>query len=136
MNRLKIVQRELDALEPRRKEAESFLRDQNELVCLQSRLWQSHMVDCRDHISRASESLAAVRHQIESEHAKHAEAQQASDSLRASHQAEVNACAEMETHVRDLTRAWESAEKLGIELNARHKMLTGKRKKLISSLTE
>ena len=37
INRLKIVQRELDGLEPRRKEAELFLRDQNDLMRLQSR---------------------------------------------------------------------------------------------------
>lgn len=136
MNRLKIVQRELESLEPRRKEAQQFLRDQNELTRLQSRLWQSFMHECRKHIALAAESLKAVQAQIEAEHAKYAEAQRGSEDLRAQHKAQAAQCAEMEAQLHELSRALEKAEKHGVELGARHKMLSAKHKKLTAVTTD
>ena len=46
MNRLKIVERERDALEQEKKEAEDFLRMQNEHVRALSRLWQWYVWKC------------------------------------------------------------------------------------------
>ena len=136
INRLKIVQRELDGLEPRRKEAELFLRDQNGLMRLQSRLWQAHMWDCRTLMAHAAESLASVQQRIESEQAKHTEAESGLTTVREQHKAHTEACSQMEQQARELTREMEMTEKHGVELNARHKMLSGKRKKLASALSE
>ena len=136
INRLKIVQRELDGLEPRRKEAELFLRDQNDLMRLQSRLWQAHMWDCRTLMAHATESLASVQQRIESEQARHTEAESGLTTVREQHKAHAEACAQMEQQARELARELEVAEKHGVELNARHKMLSGKRKRLASALSE
>lgn len=136
INRLKIVQRELDGLEPRRKEAELFLRDQNNLMRLQSRLWQAHMWDCRTLMAHAAESLASVQQRIESEQAKHTEAESRLTTVREQHKAHTEACSQMEQQARELTREMEMTEKHGVELNARHKMLSGKRKKLANALSE
>lgn len=43
MNRVKLVEREKSALEGRKKEADVYLRDQNELVHNQSALFQVNM---------------------------------------------------------------------------------------------
>ena len=136
MNRLKIVQRELEGLEPRRKEAELFLRDQNDLMRLQSRLWQAHMWDCRTLMAHAAGSLVSVQQRIEAEEAKHTEAESGLTSVREQHKAQAEACAQMEQQARELTREMEKTEKHGVELNARQKMLSGKRKKLANALSE
>lgn len=46
MNRLKIVERERDALEQEKKEAEDYLRLQNEHIKALSRLWQWYIWKC------------------------------------------------------------------------------------------
>ena len=46
LNRLKIVQRERDALEQEKKEAEDYLRLQNEHIRALSRLWQYYLWTC------------------------------------------------------------------------------------------
>ena len=46
MNRLRIVEREKNALEDQKKEAESYLRLQNEHVRALSRLWQWYLWQC------------------------------------------------------------------------------------------
>ena len=56
--------------------------------------------------------------------------------MREQHKAHAEACAQMEQQARELTRELEVAEKHGVELNARHKMLSGKRKKLANALSE
>lgn len=46
LNRLKIVERERNALEEEKKEAEDYLRMQNEHVRALSRLWQWYLWNC------------------------------------------------------------------------------------------
>jgi structural maintenance of chromosome 4 len=46
LNRLKIVERERNALEQEKKEAEDYLRMQNEHVRALSRLWQFYLWSC------------------------------------------------------------------------------------------
>jgi len=46
LNRLRIVEREKNALEDQKREAENYLRIQNEHVRAQSRLWQFYLWQC------------------------------------------------------------------------------------------
>jgi structural maintenance of chromosome 4 len=46
MNRLRIVEKEKNALEDKKREAEDYLRLQNEHVRAQSRLWQWYLWKC------------------------------------------------------------------------------------------
>jgi len=136
MHRLKIVQRERDALEPRRQAAEQCLRDQNALTELQSRLWQAHMLDCRTQCAEAERALAELGAQVEAVSAQHALAQAASETLRTELRDMAQACADLDAQAKSHSDALARLEKQGVELSTREKMLQGKRKKLTTARTE
>ena len=57
LNRLKIVERERNALEQEKKEAEDYLRMQNEHVRALSRLWQFYLWSCFKAEDRLQKSI-------------------------------------------------------------------------------
>jgi structural maintenance of chromosome 4 len=57
MSRLKIVERERDALEKDKKEAEDFLRLQNEHTRALSRLWQWYVWKCLENEETFNQSI-------------------------------------------------------------------------------
>lgn len=136
MHRLKIVQRELDNLEPKRREAEQFVRDQNELTRHQSRLWQAHGARCTVQRTEASEALAAMEQRLATEREAHRDVQQAWDTLQDAHTAAAAACKDAQTQVQARSKELTQAEKHHVELTTRQKMLHTKQKKLQSSLSE
>ncbi|KAI0687981.1 RecF/RecN/SMC [Cytidiella melzeri] len=67
MNRLKIVERERDALEQEKKEAEDFLRLQNEHVRALSRLWQWYLWKCLENEEAFNSSIADAEKALKEE---------------------------------------------------------------------
>lgn len=136
MHRFKIVQREREALEPRRAAAEQYLCDQNALTELQSRLWQARMLDCRTQCADAERALADLAEHVASASTEHAAAKAASDTLRAQLAQLAHASSALETSTRQHTATLARLEKQGVELSTRERMLQGKRKKLTTARTE
>lgn len=136
LQRLKIVQRELENLEPRRREALQYLRDHNELTRQRSALWQLHMHESRVHIADTTQRIDALRAQIDAEMQKHADATERTEALRAEHDAALREFDAVSAQVSAATRELEQAEKEIVQLEARRKLLDGKRKKLSKSTTD
>lgn len=61
LNRLKIVERERDALEQEKKEAEDYLRLQNEHVKALSRLWQWYLWKCLENEDAFTKSIVRTK---------------------------------------------------------------------------
>lgn len=87
LSRLKIVQREKDAMEGKKREAESLLRDQNALTRHQSMLWQIYMWEARTATTEAQESITTLTERIAKEREKHQDAQANVAELEASYSA-------------------------------------------------
>lgn len=67
LNRLRIVEREKNALEDKKREAEDYLRLQNEYVRAQSRNYQWHLWQCFEFEEKSNKdivSLASVRRNL------------------------------------------------------------------------
>lgn len=60
LNRLRLVEREKNALEEKKKEAEDFLRLQNELVRARSRLYQWHVWQCQENATHWGDQKVCV----------------------------------------------------------------------------
>ena len=136
LQRLKIVQRELEHLEPRRRAAEQHLRDHNTLTRRQSLLWQVRMLECRTILQETAAAEEHLRQTLSAEQEKHsgahsraAEQQSACDALSEAVSAAVEA---VERGTAELAQL----EKVNVQLQARRKLLDGKRKKLAKSATE
>ena len=59
LNRLRIVEREKNALEDKKKEAEEFLKLQNEFVRAQSRLYQWYLWQCMVNEEKYANSIVS-----------------------------------------------------------------------------
>lgn len=60
MNRLRLVEKEKNALEEKKKEAENYLRLQNEHIRAQSRLWQFYLWTCLVNDEKLSQKIVGV----------------------------------------------------------------------------
>ena len=59
MNRLRVVEREKAALEEKKREAEEFLRDSNELTRKKSLLWQFHMYTVQNNLEITTKAIVS-----------------------------------------------------------------------------
>jgi structural maintenance of chromosome 4 len=134
--RLKIVQKEKDSLEPKKREAETYLRDQNELTQRQSALWQVYMMECRDEMTIASTSMEKLKNTIAEEREKNAGSKAEVDSLEKEFKkisAEYDAIVkETDKVVKDLAKY----EKEDVQMQEKRKRLETKKKKLTKSMAD
>ncbi|WFD30481.1 Structural maintenance of chromosomes protein 4 [Malassezia sp. CBS 17886] len=136
LQRVKIAQREMENLEPKRREAEQFLRDQNELTRLQSQLWQQRMWASRVTMAQLRAAQESVRAQLADESSKHAAAQTESEAVRAEYDTVAAAYDELVQSALSLTKDLERIEKHTVEYKARSKLLQGKRKKFAAAVAQ
>jgi structural maintenance of chromosome 4 len=57
VNRLRVVEREKSALEDKKKDAEDYLRDSNELTRKKSLLWQFHMLTASSNLEITAKAI-------------------------------------------------------------------------------
>ena len=136
LSRLKIVQKERDSLEPKKREAETYLRDQNELTQRQSALWQVYMMECRDEMTIASTSMDKLKKRIDEEREKNAGSKAEIETLETNFKT-VNAeydvmVGETDRIVKELAKF----EKEDVQLQEKRKHLETKKKKLTKSMTD
>lgn len=72
MNRLRVVEREKASLEDKKREAESFLRDTNDLTRKKSLLWQFHMHTLHNNIEITTKAVDSLTAQLTSEQERNA----------------------------------------------------------------
>jgi structural maintenance of chromosome 4 len=59
VNRLRVVEREKSALEDKKKDAEDYLRDSNELTRKKSLLWQFHMLTASSNLEITAKAIVS-----------------------------------------------------------------------------
>jgi structural maintenance of chromosome 4 len=60
VNRLRVVEREKSALEDKKKDAEDYLRDSNELTRKKSLLWQFHMLTAGSNLEITAKAIVSL----------------------------------------------------------------------------
>ncbi|CAO1629722.1 unnamed protein product [Parajaminaea phylloscopi] len=130
LGRLRIVQREKDAMEGKKKEAETLLRDQNTLTRHQSRLWQLYQWECRQVLEDAGNAIAELNVRITLEREKHEGAQASVADLEAKYSSAKSEWDVLRKDVEKLSKAVEKSEKDDLQLGEKRKHLETKRKKL------
>ncbi|KAK0555450.1 Structural maintenance of chromosomes protein 4 [Tilletia horrida] len=136
MGRLKIVQREKESLEAKKREAEQYLRDQNDLSQRQSALWQVYNLELRDHMSVATKAIESYRAKWETESAKNAGAKSRIEELEKGYKALEKEYASLAKEVEKVGKEMSKVEKERLQIVEKQKHLDGKKKKLAKSLKE
>lgn len=136
LGRLKIVQREKDAMESKKREAESLLRDQNSLTQCQSMLWQVHRWECQTAIQTARNAMEALKQKITHEHEKHNDAQASVADIELRYRTAKKEWEDMRKEVEKLIKETEGYEKEDLQREEKRKHLETKRKKLSKAMSE
>ncbi|KAG9089736.1 hypothetical protein FRC06_001412 [Ceratobasidium sp. 370] len=130
MARLKIVEKEKGKLEAEKREAEAFLKDQNELVRAQSKLWQYNMYRCKQNVEATKEHIANLKAELEAETTANAEHIRAAEELQAQYAEKREAFDELESSLAAITKSLSAQSKIEVGLEEKRKHVKAKQKKL------
>ena len=135
-NRVKLVEREKSALESAKKEADGYLRDQNELVKNQSQLYQVYKLRYNDNISIASESVKKAKLELEGEKNSQAGIRQEVQELDDEYKILAQDVGQLEKHTAEVSKELVAFEKEDVQMQEKRKHLITKQKKLKRSLQD
>ncbi|GAA6035313.1 hypothetical protein JCM8097_008812 [Rhodosporidiobolus ruineniae] len=136
MNRVKLVEKEKGALEERKKSADAYLRDQVNLVSLQSRLYQRHAHQAQADHGVYAEQLEAARLELEGEMEKQkADRERYEEGVKAVKETE-KGLKEIEEAASGLAKELATYEKAKVQLNVQKKAADTKFAKLKKALEE
>ncbi|GAC95260.1 chromosome segregation ATPase [Pseudozyma hubeiensis SY62] len=136
LGRLKIVQKEKDALEAKKREAEQYLRDQNELARRHSALWQVYRLESRDNIKVATIAIEKYTAQLKQETEKHSGSRAEIQELESSYKALVKEFESIARSTEKVAKELAKYEKEDVQLQEKRKHLESKKKKLAKSIAE
>ncbi|KAF8518607.1 RecF/RecN/SMC [Gautieria morchelliformis] len=136
LNRLRIVEREKNALEDKKREAEEYLKLQNEFVRAQSRLYQWYLWQCMVNEGEHADAIMKTQKLLDEETARNKDNIAHCEALQKHYDDRVTVYEEVKRHAGEVMKTLQSREKEEVSLQERKKHATGKAKKLRKSLQD
>jgi structural maintenance of chromosome 4 len=136
MSRLRVVEREKAALEDKKREAESFLRDTNELTRKKSLLWQFHMHTLNGNIEITTKSIDKLNGTLVEEQERNAHHLAEIENLQKGYEAKLADYDEVKRLTDTLVKDAKKIEKDEVGLQEKKKHLVSKQKKLKKSISD
>jgi len=136
MNRLRVVEREKAALEDKKREAEAFLRDTNELTRKKSLLWQYHMHTLQNNIEITTKSIEKLNATLEEEQQRNAHHLAEIESLQKGYEAKLADYEEVKRLTDALIKDAKKIEKEEVGLQEKKKHLVSKQKKFKKQIND
>ncbi|KAJ4490187.1 RecF/RecN/SMC [Lentinula aciculospora] len=134
LNRLRLVEREKNSLEDKKKEAEEYLRLQNELVRAQSKLYQWYIWQTLHSENKIRALLEKAEGELDQEKAKNKDDIEHLEELQADYKAYEKGYKEVQKLVTEAVQSLSEHEKQEIGLSEKRKHAAGKAKKLKKSV--
>ncbi|RSH93703.1 hypothetical protein EHS25_006350 [Saitozyma podzolica] len=136
MNRLRVVEREKAALEDKKREAEDFLRDSNELTRKKSLLYQFHMSTLNSNFEITTKAIESLGAELAEEQERNAGHLAEIEDLQKGYDDKRAAFEEVKQLVDQITKESKKYEKEEVTLLEKKKHLTTKQKKFKKSIAE
>ncbi|KIJ54318.1 hypothetical protein M422DRAFT_153955 [Sphaerobolus stellatus SS14] len=136
LNRLRIVEREKNALEDKKKEAEQYLKLQNEFVRTQSRLYQWNIWRCMINEERFDHTITKTQKLLNEETERNKDNIAHCEALQKHYDERVVAYEDVKRHAGEVMKTLQVREKEEVGLQERKKHATSKAKKLKKSLQD
>ena len=133
--RVQHVEKEKNSLEDKKNKALSFVRDENELACKQSALYQIYVQECNDNLKVTEEAVSQMQSKLDEELGKHQGNEDDIKRLEKAHgkgQKEYDA---LEKAAQAILKEMSKMEKEKVKFEEKKKFLTGKQKKLEKALS-
>ncbi|EJU02564.1 RecF/RecN/SMC protein [Dacryopinax primogenitus] len=136
LNRLRIVEREKASLEEKKKEAEAYLKDQNELTLAQALLWQFYMWQLRANMEITGKNIDLLERKLKDETERHQEQIKDTEKLQTAYDERLKAFEIVKKETDKLVKELGTHEKEEIQFQEKKKHLGTKAKKLNKSLAD
>ncbi|WWC73446.1 uncharacterized protein I206_107416 [Kwoniella pini CBS 10737] len=136
MNRLRVVEREKSSLEDKKREAEDYLRDANELTRKKSLLWQHHMHTLSNNIEITTKAIENLNTQLVDEQDRNADHLSKIGDLQKEYDEKLAAFDEVKRLTDALVKDSKKFEKEEVGLAEKKKHLVTKQKKFKKSIQE
>ncbi|KIK68539.1 hypothetical protein GYMLUDRAFT_189741 [Collybiopsis luxurians FD-317 M1] len=136
LNRLRIVEKEKNALEEKKKEAEDYLRLQNKLTLAQSKLFQFYIWQTLNKERKIQGQQAQAESELEAEKAKNQGNIELFEQLQIQYKEQENAYKHIQGQLAEVNREVAENEKQEIGLTEKRKHASGKYKKLKKSVND
>ena len=136
VNRLKLVEKERDALGGAKAEAETFMAKERQVSAAKSVLLQKRVADARAEIARVTTESESLRSKLEQEKAKHDEHSEAIETLEAQYGEHAAALAALRADLARVTAAFAEFEKKDIRHRENLKNMKQRAKKLDEKLAK
>ncbi|KAJ6499379.1 RecF/RecN/SMC [Mycena sanguinolenta] len=136
MQRLRIVEKEKDALEEKKREAESYLKLKNEKVRAESRLWQWYLWQAFLVEEQSLRKFKQYEKELEDEQEKYKDDVAHIELLRQDYEGRKKTYQEVQDVAAAAAQELADHEKKEVEFKERRKHISAKAKKLKKSLTE
>ncbi|KAH9950960.1 RecF/RecN/SMC N terminal domain-containing protein [Amylocystis lapponica] len=134
LNRLRIVERERNALEAKKREAEDYLRLQNNHVRALSRLWQWYLWKCLQNEEHFETTMHNLEKDLEEERERNRDDVTHLEMLQEHYQERFVTYEEVKAAAAEAAKDLTAREKQQVSLGEKRKHANGKAKKLIKSL--
>ncbi|OCF77743.1 hypothetical protein I204_01743 [Kwoniella mangroviensis CBS 8886] len=136
MNRLRVVEREKASLEDKKREAEDYLRDANELTRKKSLLWQHHMHTLQNNIEITTKAIEKLNSDLTSEQERNADHLSRIGDLQKEYNERLAAYEEVKRLTDALLKDAKKFEKEEVGLAEKKKHLVTKQKKFKKSIQD
>ncbi|KAF9819247.1 hypothetical protein IEO21_02286 [Rhodonia placenta] len=136
LNRLRIVERDRNALEAKKKEAENYLRMFNEHVRALSRLWQWYLWQCLMNAEAFEKKIEGLEGDLENEQEQNRDDIEHYEALKKHYNERVAIYEEVKAAAAEAMKDLAAQEKQQVSLDEKRKHANSKAKKLKKSLQD
>ncbi|CAG8530560.1 4925_t:CDS:10 [Paraglomus occultum] len=134
LNRLKLVEKEKDALEEQRKEAENYLREENSLIMKQSVFYQREVLECKNRVEIATVAVNELKSQLAAEQEKYVNIKDDTKEIEEKYNRTAREYEKLENKVNEVSTELARCETEDIQLQERKRDTNSRIKKITKTL--
>ncbi|KAF9579344.1 hypothetical protein BGW38_004437, partial [Lunasporangiospora selenospora] len=135
LTRVKYVEKEKESLEDRKREAEAFIKNENNLAVKQSALYQIYLHDAKKRVTRDSKTIAQLTTKLEEDHNKHKGLKDEVQALENEHNARVKEYEKIDKETSEIMKVLTKIDREDVQLQENRKHLKNKEKKTSKALS-
>ncbi|KAG0316235.1 hypothetical protein BGZ97_007185 [Linnemannia gamsii] len=134
LTRVKYVEKERDALEARKREAEEYIKDQNNLAMKQSALYQIYLWEANKRFAKDTKQVAQITAKLEEDHNKHKGLKDEIERLENEHNSRVKEYEKIDKETNEILKQLSKIDREDVQMQENKKHLKNKQKKATKSL--
>ncbi|KAF8975782.1 hypothetical protein BGZ46_008862 [Entomortierella lignicola] len=135
LTRVKYVEKERESLEERKREAETFLKNENNLAVKQSALYQIYLWECKKKATKEEKLVAQLTAKLEEDQSKHKGLRDEIQELENEHNIRVKEYEKIDKETSEILKQLAKIDREDVQMQENKKHLKNKEKKATKALT-